>query len=173
MYQKEITVQCGMYPFSATTPPTNPTPRLIIYFPVTALVTLFANILQNPSDTRARSDLKLINLVVSFLSMLSNDEGDRSVRRMQNVCAEFERIAKAVLDKADRENLSRRKRKQDHSEQDREIEATANEILTPAYRATTSPPQQTDTPTPMPSADTFSSGEFDNFNEVRPLFSAI
>lgn len=142
---------------------------LIIYFPVTALVTLFANILQNPSDTRARSDLKLINLVVSFLSMLSNDEGDRSVRRMQNVCAEFERIAKAVLDKADRENLSRRKRKQDHSEQDREIEATANEILTPAYRATTSPPQQTDTPTPMPSADTFSSGEFDNFNEPFPF----
>jgi len=44
--------------------------RLILYFPVSALVTLFANILQNPQDARARSDLKLMSSVVSFLTML-------------------------------------------------------------------------------------------------------
>ncbi|KAJ9659351.1 hypothetical protein H2201_007376 [Coniosporium apollinis] len=93
---------------------------MIIYFPVSALVTLFANILQNPQDTRARSDLKLMNLVVSFLSMLCSDEengSNGSIRRMLSVCSEFERIAKVVLDKADKESSSRRKRKQ-QQEQD-------------------------------------------------------
>ncbi|KAK2767420.1 hypothetical protein FQN54_003576 [Arachnomyces sp. PD_36] len=84
---------------------------LILYFPVSALVTLFANILQNPQDARARSDVKLMNLVVNFLSMLVSDESNGSVKRMLSVCSEFERIAKVVLDKAERESHSRRKRK--------------------------------------------------------------
>ncbi|KAF2476838.1 uncharacterized protein BDR25DRAFT_208729 [Lindgomyces ingoldianus] len=142
---------------------------MVIYFPVTALVTLFANILQNPQDTRSRSDLKLMNLVVNFLSMLSNDQANSSVKRMLSVCAEFERIAKIVLDKADRENASRRKRKQD-SDQDAEIEATANEILTPAYRAAQSPPQATQPETqPINPADPFSTDGFSNFNEPFPF----
>jgi hypothetical protein len=74
-------------------------------------VTLFANILQNPQDPRARADVKLMNLVVNFLSMLVSDEENGSVKRMLGVCAEFERIAKVVLDKADRESNSKRKRK--------------------------------------------------------------
>ncbi|KAI9664103.1 MAG: hypothetical protein M1821_007594 [Bathelium mastoideum] len=86
---------------------------LIIYYPVSALVTLFANILQNPQETRARSDLRLMNLVVSFLSMLCTEDAGRengSVRRMLSVCSEFERIAKVVLDKGDKEQGARRKR---------------------------------------------------------------
>ncbi|KAF2001790.1 fungal-specific transcription factor domain-containing protein [Amniculicola lignicola CBS 123094] len=143
---------------------------LIIYFPVTALVTLFANLLQNPQDTRSRSDLKLMNLVVNFLSMLSSDQGNGSVKRMLSVCAEFERIGKAVLDKADRENASRRKRKQGANDQDAEIEATANEILTPAYRAAHSPPtnNHTNTPPAMPTADAFNP-DFNGFNEPFPF----
>lgn len=108
---------------------------LIIYYPVSALVTLFANILQNPQDSRARSDLKLMNLVVSFLGLLCTDEENGSVRRMLSVCAEFERIAKIVLDKADKENSSRRKRKQQNDEHEAAIEATAQQILSPEYQA--------------------------------------
>src|ERR1700712_1102578 len=52
---------------------------LILYFPVSALVTLFANILQNPQDTRARADIKLMDLVVSFLSNVAHDEGTGSI----------------------------------------------------------------------------------------------
>jgi len=85
--------------------------RLILYFPVSALVTLFANILQNPQDPRARADVKLMNLVVNFLTMLASEEENGSVKRMLGVCAEFERIAKVVLDKADRDTNSKRKRK--------------------------------------------------------------
>lgn len=83
---------------------------LILYFPVSALVTLFANILQNPQDPRARADVKLMDLVVNFLSILATDEENGAVKRMLGVCAEFERIAKVVLDKAEREG-SKRKRK--------------------------------------------------------------
>ncbi|EMD00865.1 hypothetical protein BAUCODRAFT_47223, partial [Baudoinia panamericana UAMH 10762] len=80
---------------------------LILYYPVSALVTLFANILQNPQDARARTDLRLMSSVVSFLTMLERDvneaHGTSNVRRMLSVCAEFERIARVVLDKAERE----------------------------------------------------------------------
>lgn len=85
--------------------------RLILYFPVSALVTLFGNILQNPNDPRARSDVRLMNLVVSFLSMLATDEENGGVKRMLGVCSEFERIAKVVLDKAEKDSSSKRKRK--------------------------------------------------------------
>ena len=79
--------------------------RLVLYYPVSALVTLFANILQNPQDARARGDLRLMSSVCSFLTMLERDaaEANGNVRRMLSVCSEFERIARVVLDKAERE----------------------------------------------------------------------
>lgn len=52
-----------------------------------------------------------MNLVVNFLSMLVSDEENGSVRRMLGICAEFERIAKVVLDKTEKETHSRKKRK--------------------------------------------------------------
>ncbi|KAG7122952.1 ABC-transporter-regulating transcription factor like protein [Verticillium longisporum] len=89
---------------------------LILYFPVSALMTLFGNILQNPLDHRAKSDTKLMNLVVNFLSMLGQEAETGGVHRMLGVCAEFERIAKLVVEKAEKEQSSRRKRKpQDNS----------------------------------------------------------
>lgn len=45
--------------------------------------------------------------------MLGSDEPNWSVKRMLSVCAEFERIAKVVVDKAEKEALSKRKRKVD------------------------------------------------------------
>jgi hypothetical protein len=78
---------------------------------VSALVTLFANILQNPNDARARSDVKLMNVVVNFLSTLVSDESNGSIKRMLGLCGEFERIAKVVLDKAEKESHARKKRK--------------------------------------------------------------
>ncbi|KAJ5094569.1 hypothetical protein N7456_010430 [Penicillium angulare] len=84
---------------------------LILYYPVSALVTLFANILQNPTDARARSDVKLMNVVVNFLSTLVSDESNGSIKRMLSLCGEFERIAKVVLDKSEKESQARKKRK--------------------------------------------------------------
>lgn len=83
---------------------------LVLYFPVSALVTLFANILQNPQDTRARADIKLMDLVVNFLSNVAHDEGTGSLSRMLTVCSEFARIARVVIDKAEKEGAKRKRR---------------------------------------------------------------
>ncbi|KAF2834496.1 hypothetical protein M501DRAFT_589744 [Patellaria atrata CBS 101060] len=53
-----------------------------------------------------------MNLVVNFLSLLcAEPQTNGSVRRMLAVCAEFERIAKVVLERIDKETHNRRKRK--------------------------------------------------------------
>jgi hypothetical protein len=77
---------------------------------VTALVTLFGNILQNPLDPRAKSDTKLMGIVVTFLATLGQEAETGGVHRMLAVCSEFERIARVVIEKAEKET-SRRKRK--------------------------------------------------------------
>lgn len=86
---------------------------MILYFPVSALVTLFGNILQNPLDARAKSDNRLMDLVVTFLSMLGQEAEQGGVHRMLGICSEFGRIAKAVIERAEKEQASRRKRKVD------------------------------------------------------------
>ncbi|KAI1853677.1 hypothetical protein JX265_003989 [Neoarthrinium moseri] len=86
---------------------------LILYFPVSALMSLFGNILQNPLDPRARSDTKLMNIVVTFLSTLGQEAETGGVHRMLGVCAEFERIAKVVIDKTEKEGSKRKRRTQD------------------------------------------------------------
>ena len=102
--------------------------RLVLYYPVSSLVTLFANILQNPQDARARTDLKLMSSVVSFLTMLERDipESNGNVRRMLSVCAEFERIARVALDKAEREMRGRGKRKQAEREREKALKERVN-----------------------------------------------
>ncbi|KXG45454.1 Transcription factor [Penicillium griseofulvum] len=115
---------------------------LILYYPVSALVTLFANILQNPTDVRARSDVKLMSVVVSFLSTLVSDESNGSIKRMLGLCGEFERIAKVVLDKTEKESHSRKKRKnaeaEDSADAPEEQSATA-----PSAKRTQAPPTST------------------------------
>lgn len=83
---------------------------LILYFPVSALVTIFANILQNPQDTRARADCRLMDLVVNFLTNVVAEEGSGSFKRMLTICSEFTRIARVVLDKAEKEGAKRKRK---------------------------------------------------------------
>ena len=97
-------------------------------------MTLFANILQNPQDTRARSDVRLMNLVVNFLSMLGADEENGGVKRMLGICAEFERVANVVLDRADKESSSRRKRKS-HEDASKDKHPPPTQVKTPTSSA--------------------------------------
>ncbi|KAI1325347.1 N-terminal binuclear Zn cluster-containing protein [Xylariaceae sp. FL0255] len=83
---------------------------MALYYPVSALVTLFGNILQNPNDPRARSDTRLMSLVVTFMCTLGQEAETGGVHRMLGMCAEFERIAKVVIDKAGKD-ASRKRRK--------------------------------------------------------------
>jgi hypothetical protein len=104
---------------------------------VSALVTLFANILQNPNDARARSDVKLMSVVVSFLSTLVSDESNGSIKRMLGLCGEFERIAKVVLDKTEKESHSRKKRK---NAEDSADGAEGQSATSPSAKRTQPPP---------------------------------
>jgi hypothetical protein len=115
---------------------------LILYYPVSALVTLFANILQNPNDARARSDVKLMNVVVNFLSTLVSDESNGSIKRMLGLCGEFERIAKVVLDKAEKESHARKKRKTapDASDQPQREPNEGQKAASPSGKPTQAPP---------------------------------
>ncbi|KAJ6438482.1 fungal specific transcription factor [Purpureocillium lavendulum] len=124
---------------------------LILYFPVSALMTLFSNILQNPLDPRAKSDTRLMNLVVTFLSMLGQEAEQGGVHRMLGVCSEFVRIAKVVIDKAEKDQSSRRKRKNPDvpsksSVQSAPANASANSQSNETPRPATA---TTATPTPM------------------------
>jgi len=88
-------------------------PRLVLYYPTSALVTLFANILQNPQDARARPDLKLMRTVIDFLTTLGAEDRESLVhyRRMLKICSEFERICRVALEKAEKEMKGNRKRR--------------------------------------------------------------
>ncbi|KAG5913973.1 hypothetical protein E4U53_004742 [Claviceps sorghi] len=74
-------------------------------------MTLFSNILQNPLDPHAKSDTRLMDLVVTFLSMLGQEAEQGGVHRMLAICSEFCRISKVVIERAEKEQSSRRKRK--------------------------------------------------------------
>lgn len=119
---------------------------MVLYFPVSALVTLFGNILQNPLDPRARSDTRLLAMVVQFLSALGQEVETGGVHRMLGICSEFERISKVMIERAEKENAGRRKRK--NAEQ-----AQANKAAGSSSNASKAPTQQgssSTAPTPRP-----------------------
>lgn len=139
---------------------------MILYFPVSALVTLFGNIIQNPMDPRARSDSRLMNLVVTFLSMLGQEAESGGVHRMLGVCSEFERIAKLVIDKAEKENAGRRKRK---SHDPNTAAKPAGTPAAGAKPATTQTPRPSSASTPKPHVQNATPGGTVNGQLSPPL----
>ena len=145
--------------------------RLILYFPVSSLVTLFANVLQNPQDIRARSDVKLMNQVVNFLSLLSVTEEQGGVKRMLGVCAEFERIAKVVLEKSDKESKSRKRKSKPPTPSETSPPQRTNSS-TPQKRPHPSTPIQAQISTPAPSFTPGFTGDIGTpFDPTAPAFT--
>ncbi|TEA22425.1 Fusaridione A cluster transcription factor fsdR [Colletotrichum sidae] len=144
---------------------------LILYFPVSALMTLFGNILQNPLDPRAKSDTRLMNLVVNFLSLLGQETETGGVHRMLGVCSEFERIAKLVIEKAEKEQSSRRKRKSDAAPKTSSSPA-ATQIPRPVS-ATTPTPQTTTAAARSAASNGQLSPEFNGEANRRKQFSPM
>lgn len=131
---------------------------LVLYFPVTALVTLFGNVLQNPLDPRARSDTRLMNLVVTFLATLGQEAETGGVHRMLAVCSEFERIAKIVIEKAEKEHAAKKKRK------------NTNQLDMPPGTATAQ--VAASKTTPKPTAETPSDSNQEFRSSLSPRFNA-
>lgn len=90
-----------------------------------------------------------MNKVVNFLSFLAVTEEQGGVKRMLGVCSEFERIAKVVLEKGDKESHSRRKRKNKDANED-----AVPPTPLPHFR--NAPPTPVSTNNPPTPANTFS-----------------
>ena len=86
-----------------------------------------------------------MNQVVNFLSLLAVTEEQGGVKRMLGVCAEFERIARVVLERGDKESRSRRKRRSSKIDDDDPVQNTQH---IPQKRTAPQTPQSNDTPTP-------------------------
>jgi hypothetical protein len=85
-----------------------------------------------------------MNVVVNFLSMLGSEAESGGVHRMLSVCAEFERIAKKVIERVEKEQSSRRKRKS------HEPPSKSSVASTPQTTHSTPKPANAATPTPQP-----------------------
>ena len=90
-----------------------------------------------------------MNQVVNFLSLLAVTEEQGGVKRMLGVCAEFERIARVVLEKGDKESHSRRKRRSSKINETDQTRGLTPQRNVPQKRATSSTPQSSNVPTPQ------------------------
>lgn len=77
-------------------------------------------------------------MVVAFLSTLGEEAQTGGVHRMLGVCSEFEKIAKKVIDKAEREHAMRRKRK-NNGDASTEKPAKTNTVATQPQAAAPKP----------------------------------
>ena len=87
-----------------------------------------------------------MNQVVNFLSILAVTEEQSGVKRMLGVCAEFERIARVVLERSNQESHSRRKRR---SSKINNNDPPPNVQQIPQKRTAPQTPQSNNAPTPQ------------------------
>ena len=71
-----------------------------------SFLALCVNIYQNPEDPKAKLDLKLMKIVISFLSLLKNDETGKPAHHVLGICAEFERLAQRAVENAQEKQAS-------------------------------------------------------------------
>lgn len=91
-----------------------------------------------------------MNVVVSFLHTLVSDESNGSIRRMLGLCGEFERIAKVVLDKAEKDSHTKKKRKvPDQSQMPQNVPQNRPQPHTSSQAADTQQPTTTSFSQPL------------------------
>ena len=72
--------------------------RLLIYYHVSAVTVLLANINQNPRHEMARSDLSLVKPSLRLLNSLKQKLGSEEKESLYTNCVELERAARNVLE---------------------------------------------------------------------------
>lgn len=81
-----------------------------MYFPLCGFLVLFSHAIGNPNDPNLASDLKLMDLVTSFLTPSSIPMSPFSTSPSIEVFHELNKIAKRFVDKNYRKNLNKAKR---------------------------------------------------------------
>lgn len=85
---------------------------MLLYYPLSGLITLFANTLQNPQDPQVASDLKLMEIVVSYLSepLIHVNQMTATTAR---IFAELVNMAKKYVEKTNSQGSKAMKRGHD------------------------------------------------------------
>jgi len=80
----------------------------LLYYVFYAASTVFAGVLRNANHPDAKEDLQSLNMAAAFFAtLLPADGGSKSVKFMATMCATFERIAKKMTEKGEKEHKAR------------------------------------------------------------------
>jgi hypothetical protein len=112
-----------------------------------------------------------MNVVVNFLSMLGHEAETGGVHRMLGVCSEFERIAKVVIEKSEKDHASRRKRKNPDQSSNKLAPQSTTKADSPSFNPNPIPP--TSRPTTASSATPQASGSHAAHHNQRHLSPPI
>lgn len=108
---------------------------MVLYFPLSAFLLLFANLLQNPQDSYIEGDLKLMELVTSFLTPSSIPLSPYSTPASIQMFHQLYRIAVKFVEKSNSQDKRKVKRVHDdvdsgESSQVRLIEKSTTKDIT-------------------------------------------
>lgn len=83
---------------------------MILFYPMSALLTIFCNILHNPLDPQAAQDLELINRARDLIKGMPIPQPNRDelfhIYLVDEFIAELRRLGKCAISKAKQENLN-------------------------------------------------------------------
>jgi hypothetical protein len=65
-----------------------------------SFLTLAAAVMQNPQESRAFLDIRLMKMVLDFFSQLESGQSNETVSRLLRVCTEFQKISEKLVEKA-------------------------------------------------------------------------
>lgn len=85
---------------------------MILFYPMSALLTIFCNILHKPLDPQAAQDLELINRAPDLIKGMPIPQPNRNelfhINLVDEFIAELSRLGKCAISKAKEENLNHR-----------------------------------------------------------------
>jgi hypothetical protein len=81
-----------------------------MYYPLSAFILLFANIVHNPEDPSVASDLQLMDLVISVLSPMIGDTGPFNATAALQLFQELQNIARKFVESKNLQQTTKAKR---------------------------------------------------------------
>lgn len=78
-------------------------PRSLLYYIFLAVMNIFVNILRDPQNEKVKDDLQSLNMAATFFATLIPGDGPGHYARfMTRMCANFERVARVVVERNQR-----------------------------------------------------------------------
>lgn len=104
---------------------------MILYYPLSGLITLFANTLQNPQDPQVATDLKLMDIVISYLSepMFHVNQITATTAR---IFEELVNVAKKFAEKTNSQGAKPTKRGHDETESEQSNSLSLPQVSKPS-----------------------------------------